>query len=288
MSKFNQNDYVRLSRRGKGLTKNSKINDNTLGLIISYEEKTEIYIVMWNQIFELHSEDELLLLDEIDNTIVETLRKFIKSVLNERIRSKTFDLEYFKSIDDLNEINQYARETLEYIDSGSARTCFILSSKKVLKVAKIDKENFGIRQNRSEWQSSKNSHINDMFPKILNFDLKFQWLISELVKPFKKNDFEELENNFGLKFGTFRRVVDTAFITGHQNFLGNSLSSMIEKCLPHVDNSEKALVLIRFLNNVLQRSKTNPMDFDRSENWGKTTDGRIVLLDHGLSTDMMY
>lgn len=70
------------------------------------------------------------------------LKAFITSVLSERIRSTSststtsFKLNEFKKLQTTDDCIEYAKKRLKLLGEGSSRIVFILSSKKVLKIAK--------------------------------------------------------------------------------------------------------------------------------------------------------
>jgi len=214
------------------------------------------------------------------------IREFIRFVIAERIKSNSFDLNYFKGLTDLSEMNAYAKENLKAIASGSSRNTFLLTGKRVLKIAKSPQRSalsapggeWGIRQNQAELNSSKNSDVNYMFTKVYDHDTKYRWLISELVNPFGLDDYEYLETYFGLAKGKFASFIEAAWNTSkaHLEYLLDG---------PSVVDPKKAEQLATFINDVRTKSDVVAMDFYKSENWGRTPSGNVVLLDYGLSSN---
>lgn len=177
------------------------------------------------------------------------LNNLIEYLLTEKIRSKTFNMRTFKSLNSIRKIWDYAENNLEKIGEGSSRAVYLVSSKYVLKVAYPEYLRLGIAQNEAEFNTYENSERSPLLPKIYEHDVKFYWLLSELVNPVK--DWKE-----------FKRI------TGSRN----PSAAIIEN-----SSSPFAIEFAKLL-------RSNSLSLEDAVNyhqWGKTTDGRMVLLDTG-------
>lgn len=208
------------------------------------------------------------------------LHEYVALVL-EAIRSKKnqkgsfgdkFDLKKFKSLDNYHMMTAYASEFLEKMGQGSSRVAFVLSSKYVLKIAINEK---GIAQNQAEVDVYTNPTSQPVVAKVYQSDKDFNWLISDLVKPIKSvNEFEELT---GVDWKTFSKYVN-------DGIKHKSLSNNAPKFI-------KAVVITALKNNLL-RGDLAQQDFSRDpkddvlDHYGKTVDGRAVLLDYGFTGEV--
>lgn len=197
------------------------------------------------------------LLHEYVALIIEKIRtkKGSKSIMGDK-----FNLRYFKTIDAVQLMLAYAKKFLQQLGKpGSSRTAFLLSSKYVLKIAHNEK---GIGQNESERDTSAASNDSPLITRVYAADDQNRWLIVDLVKEL--NEYEDFENLTGTNWDNF-----TATIYDH-------LGRRATKTLDPDKFTQQVITLC-------QKHDLLPGDIDKIEHWGKTPDGRVVLLDYGLT-----
>ena len=200
------------------------------------------------------------LLREYVNLLVEKIRtkKGQKGLMGEK-----FNLNKFKTFDNIHVMLEYAKKFLGILGTGSSRQAFTLSSKYVLKIALNDK---GLSQNEAELDVFTNPTSKKVVAKIFGTDPEYRWLISEGVKPL--SDESEFENLTGVPWKAFDVEVLASYIKG------------VKKLEKNTPDFFKA-VIITAQNNSLM-----PGDLAEISHWGKTADGRCVLLDSGFTREV--
>ena len=202
----------------------------------------------------------------------------------------------------LNSMNfQTPEQVAKYVSSlklrelgkGSARIVFALDSRRALKVAINNK---GIGQNEAEVENVTNPSAKKMFAAIYNYDPRYKWLVSELVRPMdSEKEFEQLT---GIRWVTFAHII-SAYGFGENQYEQNSsqIRKIVQSGCPiakHYASDPRDLeyqLNSPFLKNVLQTlpvltSGLMPNDIKRLEHWGKTPDQRVVLLDYGFTSSV--
>lgn len=217
-----------------------------------------------------------------------TIRKFVRTVLQERVRStntefsqnKKFKFEEFKKLNSINDVFNYAKNRLEYVAHGSSRCVFVMTGNKVLKVAL---NTAGIAQNEQEIEVFTNPKTKAITTKIFDSDSNFLWIVCETVKPFE----DDVEIEHFLDLGvihdwqvTFEEFID-ASVRGNLIFLDS-----VER-VRHRDTED----LKRLAHAVHDLVKTSNMglatgDLKKPDSWGRASDGRVVLLDFGFTEDI--
>lgn len=202
-------------------------------------------------------------------TSVVLLREYIEMVL-EKIRSKRdvkskfgtkFDLKVFKTFDNIHIMLQYAQTFLDKLGEGSSRAAFLLNSRYVLKIATGDK---GLAQNQAEVDTYTNSKSKAVVAKIMAADSSYNWLISDLVKPL--NDPKEFEQLTGTDWDEFQQSL---------------FAALKHNEMPSDPSEFELAAIVTAKQNKLVRA-----DLTSIEHWGKTPDGRCVLLDYGYTQDV--
>jgi hypothetical protein len=170
---------------------------------------------------------------------------------------------YFQKLNNLKEIDDYAKKNLTKIDSGSSRNAYIINSRKALKVAKPSTEQPGVEQNKAEKEMAEQfQKMNiDCYTKVYQHHPQYFWIIADLVRPIKDNT--ELANLLGVD-------TDTMF---------SLFAPPTFKRKPLPANVPQQLLQLKKLvdSGVLGR------DIMKSNSWGKTADGQAVLLDYGMT-----
>ena len=194
------------------------------------------------------------------------LKEYVRLVL-EKIRTvkknspfgDRFDVRKFKSLDNIEFMKAYANSFLQLLGEGSSRVAYALSSNKVLKIA-INKK--GIDQNLAELDVFTNPATKPMVAKVQDYDPEYRWLVADSVRIFSNE--AEFEKETGLDFKEFTEEVKNA---------------LIKKVMPESDLAANTLKTIINSNLMLG-------DVARIDHWGKSSDGRVVLLDYGFTKDV--
>lgn len=198
------------------------------------------------------------------------LREYVELIV-EKIRSKPrgngrfgtkFDIKQFKELDGINLMLQYAKEFLEIMGTGSSRMAFLFSSRYVLKIA-INKK--GLAQNEAEVDVFTNPKSKGVVAKVYSSDPQFRWLVSDLVKPLSSPaEFEDLT---GIDW---------------PNFV-NLLRPKVKSNQPVSADDPK---IVQATAVTAQQNNLLFGDLEELSHWGKTPDGRAVLLDYGFTGEV--
>ena len=210
------------------------------------------------------------------------LREFVRQIISEKIRSKKpgfkwkaspsqkFNLEYFKSLPNESIMLAYAMNYLERLGEGSSRIAFALTSRKVLKLAMNPK---GIGQNDAEVEVYTDPTSTGTVAKIHDADSSNRWIISDMVRPLSsEKEFEQLT---GTSFVDF------------ENDLMDTMSSSARrsgKAQLRKDASEFTKRVYKMAEKGVKKLKVG--DLIELGHWGKTPDGRVVLLDSGFTEEV--
>lgn len=228
------------------------------------------------------------------------LREFIHLQLSEKIKRDVdpntgkargrFDLQVLKNFRKIPWMLEYAYDRLRYLGAGTARDVFLLSSRKVLKVA-INEA--GIAQNERELEISKDPDAVPFVAKVFDAHPKNAWLISELVRPIKGDDFKDVT---GMSFKTYWDAMkgkDPRATTGPKApRLGEPDDEQTGPAISKKSMQHKASdtnVNEDFIDGVVKMVQKHGMvagDVLKENSWGKTGDNRIVLLDYGFTDDI--
>jgi hypothetical protein len=186
---------------------------------------------------------------------MKVLRQFIREAL-----SKRFDFDEFVRRDagsDDEQVLSYLNSTLRHIGRGSARTVYVLSSKRALKFARNER---GFDQNSVEVKVYESLRHKSIVPRVFAHDRTrpsglSSWIVVELVRPVR--DAKELKRLSGIRLGA----------------LGMDLTGTMPELRPAIQE-------LKDLG--LQTSDWNDVD-----QWGVGADGRIVLLDPGVTFEVL-
>jgi len=220
-------------------------------------------------------------------------QKYFELLIEQELSSilesfRGFNFPKFEKIENSIDKYKYVKNHLPKIGQGSSRAVFGLGRGKVLKLAgsfvlvdyiekKGDlltpedksaiesrlKSSFakGIAQNKEEVDIFTNPKIKPIVAKIYNFSNDFTWLASEAVREVSEEEFEKY---FQMSLSLFLNT-----ITNYKNINQDALNNYNKKALQAIFSAlEQGLA---------------PNDVGRLEHWGKTTDGRIVILDYGFT-----
>jgi hypothetical protein len=196
---------------------------------------------------------------------------------------------------------RYLRDTCLHIGEGSSRVVFAVSPKQVIKLAggeglsndaesvkSPDMEMSNMRkageyQNKREYElyeKGMKGGYGELFPRVFEIADDDSWLLSELVRPL--SDESELRDMMGFKNNQamFDRAM-ALFTTkdGWKSKWGSELLLSLGD-----ENGKYVRLVVKLLQdnpNVLAG------DLEPVEQWGKGSDGRLVLLDVGGDNEMM-
>jgi hypothetical protein len=207
------------------------------------------------------------------------LQEYIKDILTEKLRSKIFNINEFKRLKNLGDIWNYAYDNLEFLGAGSSRGTWLLSSGKVLKVARWDAELKGLSQNEAEVKIYTDLASTKFVAKIFDYDKQYQWLISELVKPIKSEDefcnLLDLNPQSGFDFKTLAQLGELGYNEARHIAAEENIN------LP--DKTWDFIIAYEiFLNN----HGLIPADIRVLSHWGKTASGNVALLDYGYDQNI--
>ena len=208
------------------------------------------------------------------------LREFVRQIIAEKIRSKKptykwkgsqkFDLDYFKSLPNESLMSAYAMNFLEYVDQGTSRIVFVLTSRKVLKLAKTTK---GIGQNEAEVSVYTDPATTDVVAKIHDADSSSRWIISDMVRPLtSEREFEQLT---GTPWVEFEEDLMSVISSEARKTKGAKIRE---------DASEFTKKVYQMAEKGKQKLKIG--DLLELYHWGKTPDGKVVLLDSGFTEEV--
>ena len=210
-------------------------------------------------------------------------------LINESTRSKGFDYGVFKSLKSLPGKTKYAKDNLELLSKeGTSRIVFLLSSRKVLKLCQLSlrdpkvKER-GIAQNKAETFNS--SEIPSIVTKVYDHAPDYTWIISEVARPLSSE--EEFYNLTGFPLKILRMFLIEGSEDGFDiDLYAKRFPKSIKKDLARIKEWEGFPDILKTMKNPLEG--LHPGDFGVYDHWGKTGDGRIVLLDSGATWEVIF
>jgi len=199
---------------------------------------------------------------------------------------------------------EYAKKHLKRIGRGGSRIVFLLSSRFVLKLADTGSYNFGKEQNQVEVGVFTNPKVDPIITKVYDADEEYNWIVAELVRPVRSSwEFEELTGmNFGVlikimaNVGEMTKTVEEAEEIYEERIerQRKELRSLEERgdemkatqYRSSIRDEEKAKALIKHpivasVLTLMSYGRIMNSDLSRLEHWGKTADGRVVVLDYG-------
>jgi len=172
-----------------------------------------------------------------------------------KIRSDKFEWNDFTTIRDPHTILKYCQDNLNFIHKGSSRAAFILTGRFVLKVAL---NLAGQEQNKQEYNVYQETKFKNLITKVYDHDSKFYWIVVDLVKPLSHAGETNYDSMFTINHGVVHK---SDYLKPDQL---QSLKEFIAE----------------------QGDDFNASEVQRVGQWGKTADGRFVLLDYGLNDDV--
>lgn len=216
----------------------------------------------------------------------------------------TFKWPEFKKLQTLEQKFQYAANNLQQIGKGEAaggsRAAFVLSNRYVLKVARPERAEAGLAQNKAEVSVFDNTAAKPLVPTIYDMDPQYHWIVSEIANPVASAaDFEKLS---GISWSLFEDII--------RNYKDPNkvLQAEIAEKQQAVDiwtrrgNKQKAdqfQNIVKTLQSALQnkivtgslglinQAGVMPGDIWELKHWAKTADGRLVIIDTGFTRESL-
>lgn len=214
------------------------------------------------------------------------LKEYIQLALTEKIHNISklkFNLLNFDLNQSLDDKLNYADEHLQVIGAGSSRIVYILSGKKVLKIAKNEK---GFAQNEQEFNVFSDPDSKNIVAKIFDHADDFSWLISELTRPLKSE--KEFANLLGLKKNNSEPNFEYYFLDNPQQFIKNIGRDNLHLIDQYYEGDDKIIKFAYDLKTFIEKYDLAWVDLQPYHQWGKSPDGRLVLIDYGYSNDIAY
>jgi hypothetical protein len=206
----------------------------------------------------------------------------------EYAQTKKFDIEHFSSITNPMEARLYAHRRLQMLGQGSSRAVYVYSPKYALKIATNPA---GIAQNRLEHNISEDSKYNEIIAKVINADPDYKWVISELVNPIyyvDSDDYneeikekEEFAKYSPAEFDTLMQGIDSKYSPAYLPGSGYKAFPQYRKIIKKHPKSEEIKRKVKLVQELINDWGLNFSDIAVPSNWGRTADGRVVILDFG-------
>lgn len=232
------------------------------------------------------------------------LQKLIEQITLEVILEirTGFKWSEFKELYNQLSKSNYAKRHLKLLDFGSSREVFLLSNRHVLKLARPVAEERGVAQNEAELNIYTDPKTKPVVAKIYDAADDYTWLVSELVRPLKSN--VEFKSLIGVNMADFIRIMDFVKMTGstekaikeyEEAFYEAKFLKKYKDTFYDINYSDEAkqieIELELLKNNEFVRATAALVsdvglvsgDLSFNGHWGKTPDGRVVILDYGFT-----
>lgn len=234
-----------------------------------------------------------LIAETVKQELHEVLRGFslkqFKDILKKaRNPDKNLTYKFIKQDDAI----EYVKKHLPLLGQGTSRIVFALSGDKVLKIAHR-KTLAGEAQNEQEVNLYTNPDTKPVMTKIYDADDEYFWIISELAKPFSSasefsaktglnadvmDDFEKTCEEYGKLL--WDETQDFGYFTVDPIDEVNSLEETVEWCKKNLKGTP-AEHAVHLAKNGAAAGDLGPYD-----HWGTTADGRVVVVDYGLTSEI--
>jgi hypothetical protein len=204
--------------------------------------------------------------------------------------TKKFDQRYFEMLKDPAYMRLYAHRRLQMIGQGSSRAVYIYSPKFALKIAT---NMAGIAQNKLEISISEDGEYNSIIAKVVKYDYKnYNWLISELVYPIDIRDElgypmeleekEEFKKHSPIAFDSLMHGINKKYNPDIEYEGGEfePYESAKQKIPPQIQTEMDTK--IQLAKKLIDDYGILFTDIAIPSNWGRTADGRTVILDFGF------
>jgi len=163
--------------------------------------------------------------------------------------------------------------TAAELGQGSSRRAYdvVWDGKRVaLKIALNDA---GVDQNRAEVSSSERwAEFSDILALVRDVDPRYSWIVSDLVEPLGEDDVEGFEDLSGVEWVNFENDL-RKYLQHESQHYGKQPGRKVHPF------TKKVIAFAR-------RTNTKWGDLINLGHWGKTPDGRIVVLDYGFTEEV--
>lgn len=274
------------------------IYDNIYKLACKFE-KMAIRAVKYNPEIHQQLKEEQELYDPEDWMRTEWSGE---PIAKEYGRTKKFDMREFQQLakQDLMQAGLYAHRRLQKLGKGSSRAVYVYSPKYALKIAMNEA---GIAQNQLEASVWRNGQYNEILAGVKIADPDGKWLLSELVVPFEVIDDMDEDQEYHNQIEEerqFEQYSPAPFRTMMEGISKDFEPYMEESDYEDADMGRRWKSYRSFLRNapkeqtyelkrktklardLVNKFKLKANDFWNPSNWGRTMDGRVVLLDYGF------
>lgn len=216
--------------------------------------------------------------------------------------TKKFDLKIFDKIKDPTEAGLYAHRRLQLLGQGSSRAAYVYNSKLCLKIAMNPA---GVHQNLTEIGISKIGKYNEIIAKVVRHSNDGRWLLSELVVPFEIKDYDdevdfiasekEFEDKAKVPFRIMMRGISEGVPEKYHPYFSEDqykfekMNTEFDTYEDYIKNKpmEEIERKVELAKELINKIGVKASDIWVPYQWGRTADGRIVLLDYGF-TDAVY
>ena len=213
-----------------------------------------------------------------------------------------FNMSEFKELYDILKQRDYLNSHAMYIGAGSSRIAYAISPKWVIKLAggipfktvasSLGMVETGAAQNAAEVENYEKAgpEAKKLLPRTVAGSSNFNWIVTELVRPV--TGYNELRR---LAVGTSEIVDSDGVIITMVNLLAT-----ISRVFADGDEFSKeelegiqavsGLAVSNFIGSVtrvIEELGIAPWEISSWKQWGKSADGRLVLLDFGGTEDVI-
>jgi hypothetical protein len=187
---------------------------------------------------------------------------------------KKFNLAEFEALTEDYLRRDYCDARLQLLGEGSTRKVYVLTSRTALKLATNRQ---GIGQNSAEAKMSKDPSVTSIVARVLRSSSDHSWIVSELVKPVSDNTMQ-FNRWFDHEYGAPSDAEDPLLKQMLWSDEEDLAKFYFRGQIPH-----KTLEFMQAFQNVVQKYELEFSDVTKASSWGRTSDGRLVLLDYGFS-----
>lgn len=247
-----------------------------------------------------------------NNALLSLIEAATEQALNEILRK--FNFQNFKKLTSPGQRIDYAQQNLPEIGYGSSRAVFALSGGKVLKIAL---NSAGYAQNHAELKVFRDARTKEVVTQIFDVDTeKFAWVVSEIVNPISTP--AQFEKYVGIPFNLYKMLVkgwSESPIEDTDAYFAKAIDEWRDRLADIEDEVGRGGTYIQTkkkLDQIILASKSkfietmmiivndhlsvgdvadsgildNGEEWDTIKHYGYTANGKIVLLDYGLSHEV--